>query len=46
MDEPADGVATDELSLAEFDRLLDELASDEPPIPGTFPRSEIYADHD
>jgi predicted DNA-binding antitoxin AbrB/MazE fold protein len=35
-----------ELSLSEFDRLLDELASDGPSVPGTFSREDIYSDHD
>lgn len=35
-----------ELSQADFDRLLDELATDGPGYAGTFTRAEIYADHD
>lgn len=36
-------------SLAEFDSVLDELASmtiDGPSLPADFSRSDIYADHD
>ena len=40
--EPANG----ELSLAQFDSMLDELATDGVSIPGTFSRADIYADHD
>ena len=35
-----------ELSLAEFDQSIDELATDGPSVDSTFPRSEIYSDHD
>lgn len=38
--------AAEELSLAEFDRHLDQLSSDGASPPGTFSRAEIYADHD
>ena len=38
--------AAEELSLAEFDRQLDQLTSDGPTQPGTFSRAEIYSDHD
>ena len=33
-------------SLDEFDRMLDELALDVPPLPADFSRADIYLDHD
>jgi predicted DNA-binding antitoxin AbrB/MazE fold protein len=41
-----DLTAVDDLSLSEFDRQLDELASDDGFVPGTFSRTDIYSDHD
>ena len=35
-----------ELSLSEFDQLLDQLSTDGPTAQGTYSRAEIYADHD
>jgi predicted DNA-binding antitoxin AbrB/MazE fold protein len=43
---PAQGSAKGELSVAEFESLLDELATDGPSVPGTFSRADIYCDHD
>ena len=34
------------ISTAELDRLLDEAATGDYSPTGTFPRSEIYSDHD
>jgi predicted DNA-binding antitoxin AbrB/MazE fold protein len=39
-------VSTAEVSLAEFDRALDELATDGPVVAGSFSRANIYADHE
>ena len=36
----------DRLSDEEFERLLDELALDVPPLPPDFSRADIYLDHD
>jgi len=40
------GQAPPSVNLPEFDRLLDELADDLPPLPADFSRAHIYADHD
>jgi hypothetical protein len=38
---------TGQMSLEDFDRLLDELAIDDvPPLPPDFSRADIYLDHD
>ena len=34
------------LSLEEFDRSLDQLSFEVPPLPADFTRSDIYLDHD
>jgi predicted DNA-binding antitoxin AbrB/MazE fold protein len=34
------------LSADEIDKLLDEAAVDGPPYQGTYPRADIYLDHD
>jgi predicted DNA-binding antitoxin AbrB/MazE fold protein len=34
------------LSLEEFDRSLDQLSLDVPPLPADFSRADIYMDHD
>ena len=34
-----------DLSVQEYDRLLEELATSGPSVDSTFPRSEIYSDH-
>ena len=38
--------AQDSMSLEEFERQLDELALDVPPLPPDFSRADIYLDHD
>jgi hypothetical protein len=35
-----------DLSVAELDSLLDELAIESPPLPPDFSRADIYLDHD
>ncbi len=39
-------VHQDSISPEEFERLLDELAMDVPPLPQDFSRADIYLDHD
>jgi hypothetical protein len=34
------------MSIEEFDRILDELATDGPSPSGTFSREDLYSDHD
>ena len=49
MNQTASSPAGEELSLAEFDRLLDELSETPaalPSLPVDFSRKDIYADHD
>ena len=36
----------DSLSDEEFERMLDEMALDVPPLPPDFSRADIYLDHD
>ena len=36
----------DRLSDEEFERLLDKMAIDVPPLPPDFSRADIYLDHD
>lgn len=45
----ADQAVPGDVSVDEFDRILDELAStptNAPPLPEDFSRADIYADHD
>jgi len=41
-----DFAAQDSMSLEEFERQLDELSLDVPPLPPDFSRADIYLDHD
>ena len=38
--------ATSRRSVEEFDRELDELSLDVPPLPADFSRADMYQDHD
>jgi hypothetical protein len=38
--------AADSMTIEEFDRQLDELALDVPPLPADFSRADIYLEHD
>ena len=43
------GPGPDELTMEEFDAILDELAdstASHPPLPADFSRADIYSDHD